>query len=43
MVATIAHPAQWKGIDNGYEFRDYDEYGTKVSGFPNPKFQEKIS
>jgi hypothetical protein len=28
-------PAELKGIDNGYEFRDYDESGTQVSGYPD--------
>ena len=30
----ITHTAESKGIDHGFEFRDYAEYGSNVSGQP---------
>ena len=33
-VATQAHSAELKGIDYGYELRDYDEYGARIFGWP---------
>ena len=35
IAAVATHPAQLEGIDYGYEFPDYDESGTQVSGGPD--------